>query len=35
MKVDWKDAVDAARRAVCLLPELIKSVCADTVLRAN
>jgi len=33
--VDLKQAAVAAWRAVCLVPELIKSVCADTALRAN
>jgi transposase len=32
---DLKQAATAAWRAVCLVPELIKSVCADTALRAN
>jgi transposase len=31
---DLKQAAVAAWRAVCLVPELIKSVCADTALRA-
>ena len=32
---DLKQAATAAWRAVCLVPELIKSVCADTAVRAN
>jgi hypothetical protein len=32
---DLKQAAVAAWRAVCLVPELIRSVCADTALRAN
>ena len=32
---DLKRAAVAAWRAVCLVPALIKSVCADTALRAN
>jgi len=32
---DLKEAADAAWRAVCPVPELIKSVCADTAVRAN
>src|SRR5688572_1842295 len=32
---DLKEAAIAAWRAVCLVPELIKSVCADTALRAD
>jgi len=32
---DLKQAATAAWRAVCLVPELIRSVCADTALRAN
>jgi len=32
---DLKHAAVAAWRAVCLVPELIKSVCADTALRAT
>jgi transposase len=32
---DLKQSAVAAWRAVCLVPELIKSVCADTALRAN
>jgi transposase len=32
---DLKQAAVAAWRAVCLLPELVKSICADTALRAN
>ena len=32
---DLKQAATDAWRAVCLVPELIKSVCADTTLRAN
>ena len=32
---DLKQAAVAAWRAVCLVPELIKSVCADTAVRAN
>jgi transposase len=32
---DLKLAATAAWRAVCLVPELVKSVCADTALRAN
>jgi transposase len=32
---DLKHAAIAAWRAVCLLPELIKSICADTAVRAN
>jgi len=32
---DLKRAATDAWRAVCLVPDLIKSVCADTALRAN
>ena len=32
---DLKQAATAAWRAVCLVPELIKSICADTALRAD
>jgi transposase len=32
---DLKQAAVTAWRAVCLVPELIKSVCADAALRAN
>jgi hypothetical protein len=32
---DLKQAAVAAWRAVCLVPELIQSVCADTAMRAN
>jgi len=32
---DLKQAATAAWRAVCLVPQLIKSVCADTAMRAN
>lgn len=32
---DLKEAATDAWRRVCLVPELIKSVCADTALRAN
>lgn len=32
---DLKQAAVAAWRAVCLVPALIKSICADTALRAN
>jgi transposase len=32
---DLKQAAVAAWRAVCLVPELIQSICADTALRAN
>lgn len=32
---DLKDAALTAWRSVCLVPELIKSICADTALRAN
>lgn len=32
---DLKSAAVDAWRAVCLVPDLIKSVCADTALRAN
>lgn len=32
---DLKNAASDAWRKVCLIPELVKSVCADTALRAN
>jgi transposase len=32
---DLKQAAVAARRAVCLIPDLIKTLCADTAVRAN
>ena len=32
---DLRHAAVAAWRAVCLVPELVKSVCADTALRAD
>jgi len=32
---DLKQAAVAARLSVCLVPELIKSLCADTAMRAN
>jgi hypothetical protein len=32
---DLKEAAVTAWRAVCLVPTLVSSVCADTVLRAN
>ena len=32
---ELKEAASDAWRRVCLVPELIKSVCADTALRAN
>lgn len=32
---DLKQAATSAWRAACLVPEIIKSVCADTALRAN
>jgi transposase len=32
---DLKQAATAAWRAVCLVPDLIKSICADTALRAH
>ncbi len=32
---DLKRAATAAWRAVCLVPELIKTICADTALRAD
>jgi transposase len=32
---DLKQAATAAWRAVCLVPELLRSICADTAVRAN
>jgi len=32
---DLKTAAVAAWRKVCLIPELVKTICADTALRAN
>jgi hypothetical protein len=32
---DLKTAAVEAWRAVCLVPELVKSICADTAVRAD